>query len=125
MVSTAGDFARLLQMLLDGGELDGTRVLGSESVELMMRNHLAGLADETSFWPGVGFGFGFARLFEPDAYGEYGADGKIWWAGSTNVYFFAEPKEGMIGVVFTQVLPFGHADFMGDVEQLIYQAIVD
>jgi CubicO group peptidase (beta-lactamase class C family) len=124
MVTTAHDFARFLQMLLNGGELDGVRVLGEKTVELMLRNHLAALQDPTSFWPGVGFGFGHAVLFEPDQYGEYGSEGMIWWAGSTNVSFWIDPAEELIGILMVQVLPFGYLDIMDRFQQLVYQAIV-
>ncbi len=125
LVSTAPDFARLLQMVLNGGELDGVRLLGSKTVELMQVNHLAALEDPTSFWTGVGFGFGYAVVFDRDQFGEIGSEGMMWWAGSTNTSFWLDPEEELLGVFMTQVRPFGHGNVMDLVNLLTYQAIVD
>ena len=78
LVSTAPDFARLLLMVLNGGEFDGVRILGSKTVELMQVNQLAELDDPISLWPGVGFGFGYAVLFDRDRFGEIGSEGMMW-----------------------------------------------
>lgn len=98
LVLTAGDFGRLLQMLLNGGELDGVRLLGSKTVELMLYNHLASLDDPNSFWPGVGYGMGFAVLYDREQYGEAGSNGMIWWAGSaTNTGWISATSEAPLG----------------------------
>jgi CubicO group peptidase (beta-lactamase class C family) len=124
LVSTAGDFARLLQMLLNRGELDGVRLLGSQTVELMLYNHLAPLDNPNSFWDGVGFGMGFAVLYDRERFGEAMSNGTIWWAGSTNNYFWMDREQELIGVMMTQVRPFLHGNVMDLVGQLTYQAIV-
>ncbi len=113
---------RFLQMLLNGGELDGVRVLSGSTVEMMFRNQLAGLpSPEIS--PGVGFGFGYAVVFDPALVGEAVSEGMMWWAGSTNVHYWLDPKDGFIGLYFTQVLPFGHLDMMDRVRQLSLHAL--
>jgi CubicO group peptidase (beta-lactamase class C family) len=123
LVSTAPDFHRLLQMILNGGQLDGVRVLSSKTVELMRHNQLAGLEDPDCFWPGVGFGFGYAVLYDLGKFGEIGSPGAMWWAGSTNVHYWLDPAEGMVGVLMVQVRPFGHLDLMDTVRRLTWQAV--
>jgi CubicO group peptidase (beta-lactamase class C family) len=123
LVSTAPDFCRLLQMILNGGILDGVRVLAPKTVELMRLNQLADLERPDSFWPGVGFGFGYAVLYDLSKFGEIGSPGAMWWAGSTNVHFWLDPREGLIGVLMLQVRPFPYLDVMGAVRGLTWQAI--
>jgi CubicO group peptidase (beta-lactamase class C family) len=113
---------RFLQMLLNRGELEGVRVLSPSTVEMMFRNHLAGLpSPEIS--PGVGFAFGYAVVEDPARVGEAVSEGMMWWAGSTNVHYWLDPQKGFIGLYFTQVLPFGHLDMMDLVRQLSIQAL--
>ncbi len=123
LVTTVDDFARFLQMLRNGGELDGVRVLRRETVAVMLSNQLAGIGSGDSFWPGVGFGFGHAVLYDAQRYDGLGGAGKIWWAGSTNVYFWMDPSVELIGVFMTHLIPFGHADVMGRVERWTYEAL--
>jgi CubicO group peptidase (beta-lactamase class C family) len=123
LVTTIDDFARFLQMLLNDGELDGVRVLSAASVAAMRANQLAGIGTGDSFWPGVGFGFGHAVLYDASRFDGPGMNGKFWWAGSTNAYFWADPALQFIGVFLTHLLPFGHADVMSRVEQWAYDAI--
>jgi CubicO group peptidase (beta-lactamase class C family) len=89
----------------------------------MLSNQLAGIGSGDSFWPGVGFGFGHAVLYDAQRYDGLGGNGKIWWAGSTNVYFWMDPTLELIGVFMTHLIPFGHADVMGRVERWTYEAI--
>jgi CubicO group peptidase (beta-lactamase class C family) len=123
LVSTARDYLRLLQMLLDGGRLGDVRVLGRKTVELMMTDHLDGIP--TWLGPGVGFGLGVAVLKDVGAAGELGSVGQVWWAGSDNTSFWIDPKERMIGLLMVQVRPFGHLDLMGRFAILAQQAIDD
>ncbi len=122
VVSTAPDMLRFLEMLLNRGELEGVRVLSPATVEMMFRNHLAGLpSPEIS--PGVGFGFGYALVTDPALVGEAVSEGMMWWAGSTNVHYWLDPKAEFIGLYFTQVLPFGYMDMMDRVRQLSLHAL--
>jgi CubicO group peptidase (beta-lactamase class C family) len=123
LVSTAPDFCRLLQMILNGGRLDGIRVLAPKTVELMRENQLADLERPDSVWPGVGFGFGYAVLYDQGKFGEIGSPGAMWWAGSTNVHYWIDPREGLIGVLMVQVQPFPYLNVMGEVRNLTWQAI--
>jgi CubicO group peptidase (beta-lactamase class C family) len=122
LVTTATDYFRFLQMLLDGGELDGTRILSRHTVDLMRRNQLAPLASPERT-PGVGFGFGFAVVTDLERYGDVGSRGLLWWAGSTNTRYWLDPHEQFVGLYLSQVLPFPYLDLMGAVMRLGYQAL--
>lgn len=123
LAASAPDFLRLLQMILNGGELDGVRVLGRKTAELFFRNHLAGLESEDSFWPGVGFGLGTAVLYDPARYGEVGSRGTLWWAGSNGASFWVDPREEVVGVLMVQVLPFDVGGFMDRVRRAVMTAL--
>ena len=119
-VTTASDYLRFLQMLLDGGELDGVRILGRKSVELMTMDHLGELAGP---YPGVGFGLGFGVIRDPGRTHQLGSAGAFFWGGSENTSFFVDPEEELIGLFFTQLTPFGHADLVTRFRTLVYQAL--
>jgi CubicO group peptidase (beta-lactamase class C family) len=122
LTTTAGDYFRFLQMLLNGGELEGTRVLSRHTVDLMLRNQLTTLpSPERS--PGVGFGFGYAIVIDAARYGDVGSPGLLWWAGSTNTRYWMDPHEQLIGLYLSQVLPFPYLDLMGSVMRLSYHAL--
>jgi CubicO group peptidase (beta-lactamase class C family) len=109
-------------MLLNGGELDGTRVLSRHTVDLMLRNQLATLATPERT-PGVGFGFGYAIVTDLERYGDVGSRGLLWWAGSTNTRYWLDPHEQFVGLYLSQMLPFPYLDLMGAVMRLGYQAL--
>ncbi len=120
LLSTAPDYARFLQMLLNGGELDGKRVLSSKSVELMTVDHMAG----KSFGEGVGFGLGFSVVKDLGARGIPGSIGEYGWGGAYHSAYWVDPKEQLVVVYFTQLIPSGNLDDHGKLRTLIYQAIV-
>jgi len=122
LVTTATDFFRFLQMLLNRGALEGTRVLSRHTVELMFTNQLATLAVPERA-PGVGFGFGYAIVTDAARYGEVGSPGLMWWAGSANTRYWLDPRSDAIGLYLTQVLPFPYQDLMGSVMRLSLQAL--
>jgi CubicO group peptidase (beta-lactamase class C family) len=122
LVTSASDFFRFLQMLLDRGALGGTRVLSRQSVEMMFSNQLQGL-EVPERTPGVGFGFGYAIVVDAVRYGEVGAPGLMWWAGSANTRYWLDPGTQTIGLYLTQVLPFPYLDLMGAVMRLGIQAV--
>ena len=124
LASSAPDFLRLLQALLDGGELDGVRILGRKTTELFFRNHLTGLDSEDSYWPGVGFGLGTAVLYDPGRFGDIGSAGTIWWAGSNGAYFWVDPVERVVGVYMTQARPFDVGGTMDRVRRAVMTSLV-
>ena len=124
LVSTAGDYARFLQMLLNRGELDGVRILEPRTVELMTRNQIGEL---TIPFPGHGdgFGYGFGVLTERGKADDDASVGTYSWGGVFNTYYWVDPQQEMIGVLMTQIFPYGHLDFRTEFKRLAYEAIDD
>jgi CubicO group peptidase (beta-lactamase class C family) len=135
LVSTMGDYLRFCQMLLGGGELDGRRVLGRKTVELMTINHLPGGRRMTEFalpggygevgFEGMGFGLTMAVSEGPAASGVIGSAGEFMWGGAASTIFWVDPAQEMIVVFMTQLLPSGTFNFRGQLKALVYPAIVD
>jgi CubicO group peptidase (beta-lactamase class C family) len=129
LVSTALDYYRFCQMLLNGGELEGERVLGRKTIELMVANHL--LPDLLPYEiggmysPGYGYGLGMRVALDvgqtqiPGSVGEYG------WGGAATTYFWIDPQEAFIGVQMAQFQPNGFHLIANDFRVAAYQAIVD
>tara|TARA_B100000749_G_C18167864_1_gene358619 strand:+ start:94 stop:519 length:426 start_codon:yes stop_codon:yes gene_type:complete len=121
LLSTATDYARFLQMTLNGGELDGTRLLSRKTVELMTTNHLT----DQPFRAGQGFGLGFSIVEDVGARGLPGSTGEYGWGGAYHSTYWVDPTEQLVVVYLTQLIPAGGLDDQGRVRALIYQAIVD
>jgi CubicO group peptidase (beta-lactamase class C family) len=121
IVSTALDYARFLQMTLSGGELEGARILGRKSVELMTVDHIGALGTE----PGQGFGLGFSVVKDVGLRGVPGSVGEYGWGGAYHSTYWVDPKEQLVVVYFTQLLPSGGLDDHAKLRALLYQAIVD
>jgi CubicO group peptidase (beta-lactamase class C family) len=129
LVSTATDYMRFCQMLLNGGQLDGTRILSPLTVELMRTNVLAPTVPILA--PGAGFGLDFAIYTDPVAAGGYYGKGSFWWGGAAGTWFWIDPVNDLIVVgMIQQVAGTGAATAGGipDVRGLshawTYQAIV-
>jgi CubicO group peptidase (beta-lactamase class C family) len=134
LVSTAADYHRFAQMLLNRGELDGTRVLGPRTLKLMASNQLPGHRDleqfgrplfsETTF-DGVGFGLGFSVVDDPVA-GRYpSSPGEFAWGGAASTAFWVDPVERMTVCFFTQLLPSSTHPLRSQLHQLTHQALID
>lgn len=121
LVSTAGDYARFLSMLLNGGELDGRRLLSRKSVELMTVDHL----DGKPFRDGQGFGLGFLVVKDLGARGQPGSVGEYGWGGAYHSTYWVDPKEQLVVVYFTQLIPARGLDDHDKLRALVYQSIVD
>ena len=120
VLSTASDYARFLQMLLNGGELDGVRLLSPKTVELMTENHVGDLFNEGK----TGFGLGFEILENPGKGGVIGSPGVFSWGGAYHTVYWADPKEKLAAVLMTQLLPSGGSDLNDKFRVLVYQSIV-
>ena len=129
LVSTASDYWRFCQMLLNGGELDGARVLGRKTIELISANHLApelmpfesaGIAN-----PGLGYGLGFSVILDPGQAENMGSVGTTSWSGAATTNFWIDPTEELIGVHMSQYQPNGYHLIGPDFRVAVYQAIVD
>jgi len=131
-VSTAADYLRFSQMLLNGGQLDGVRVLSRTTVELMTSDHLGTRiaapvtpGELLLGTPGYGFGLGFAVRLAPGIAGVPGSAGEFMWAGYAGTYFWVDPKEQITAVFMSQAPSPIRAYYRKLVKQLVYQAIVD
>jgi CubicO group peptidase (beta-lactamase class C family) len=124
LVSTAEDYARFCQMLLNGGEFGGVRILGSETVELMVSDHLAGIDDRRDLGP-YGFGLGFAVTKDRGVSGEILSAGSYGWGGMAHTGFWIDPQEELVGVFMTQLLPDSPLPYRDLFRPVVYQAIVD
>ena len=123
LVSTARDYLRFSQMMLNGGELDGVRILSPKTVELMTANHLGDL--EMGFGRrGVGFGLGFAVALDQGEIGEIGSPGEYNWGGAAGTRFWIDPVENLIGIFMVQSIPH-RTRLGGEFKLLTYQAIID
>lgn len=108
LYSTAGDYARFCQMLLNAGELDGVRILGRKTVELMMANHLTQLSPPVNeFNDGEGFGLGGYVMLDPARRGQLGSVGQFGWSGAAATWFTIDPQEQLIAILMMQHLPRG------------------
>ena len=121
LLSTAKDYARFLQMMLNGGTLNGNRVLSRKSVELMTVDHLNGI----EFAPGQGFGLGFSVVTDLGARGQPGTVGEFGWGGAYHSTYWVDPREGLVVAYLTQLIPANELDDHAKLRALIYQALMD
>jgi CubicO group peptidase (beta-lactamase class C family) len=109
--STAADYARFAQMLLNGGQLDGRRLLSRKSVELMRSNHIAHLADPHPFAsPHLGFGLGVRMVTDLGRSPLLGSPGMFGWDGAATTMVWMDPKERIVAIILTQHLPYNEDD---------------
>ncbi len=121
LLSTAHDYARFLQMLLNGGTLNGRRLLSRKSVELMTSDHLG----QIEFRPGQGFGLGFYVVKDVGARGTPGTAGEFGWGGAYHSTYWVDPAEDLVVVYLTQLIPAGGLDDHAKLRALVYQALMD
>jgi CubicO group peptidase (beta-lactamase class C family) len=134
LVSTAADYHRFAQMLLNGGEFEGARLLGTRTLEYMTRNHLPGGVDleaigrplfaETTF-QGVGFGLGFSVNLDAAENKVLSTEGEFAWGGAASTAFWVDPLEEVTALFMTQLLPSSTYAIRPQFKQLVYQALVD
>lgn len=133
LVSTALDYHRFCQMLLNGGELEGERIIGRKTLELMTMNHLPGNGDLASWSQslfseatnaGVGFGLGFAVNIDPAANLMQGSAGEYYWGGMFSTAFFVDPVEKVHMVFMTQLSPSSTYPIRRELKTLIYSALI-
>ncbi len=123
LLSTSMDYAKFLQMMLNKGTLNGKRIISPKTVELMTINHLG---DASFPWAGgTGFGLGFSVVEDLGDRGTLGSVGEYGWGGAYHSSYWVDPKEELVVVYFTQLIPAGDIDDHGKLRALIYQALVD
>ena len=134
LTGTIGDYARFCQMLLNGGELDGERLLSPITVNYMRSNQLPNNADmaamgqpvwsETSY-DGIGFGLGFAVVIDPPKASIITSVGEHHWGGAASTFFWIDPQEDLFVVFFTQLMPSSTYPIRRELRTRVYQAIVE
>jgi CubicO group peptidase (beta-lactamase class C family) len=122
LVTTLGDYARFLQMLLGGGELDGRRLLKAETVAAMTRNQVGELALAI---PNHGdkFGLGFGVATPASKPAEVASIGSYSWGGIFYTYFLVDPEKELIAICATQIFPFDHLTLHDDFKRAVYSAL--
>ena len=125
LTSTLDDYMRFARMLLNGGELDGVRVLKAETVRMMSTNQLSETVTDRSFLPSkgqVGFGIDFAVRVRPpkDAAENNGVVGEFFWDGLASTLFWVDPVNQVTAVLFTQMLPFDRVKFHKSFRDAVY-----
>jgi CubicO group peptidase (beta-lactamase class C family) len=134
LVSTANDYMKFARMLLNGGELDGVRLLGPKTIQLMSANHLPGNKDLTQMskslfseatYAGVGFGLGFGVTIDPAATMIPGSKGEYFWGGAASTFFWVDPEEDLAVVFLTQLLPSSAYPVRRELRTLVYSAITE
>ena len=121
LLSTAEDYARFLQMLANGGALDGVRILSPKTVEIMTANQVGDLYGTR----GQGFGLGFWVTNDLGKTGEMGSVGAFGWGGAYYTTYWVDPAERLVAVFMTQLLPAGGLDLQAKFKTLVYQSIVE
>jgi CubicO group peptidase (beta-lactamase class C family) len=134
LVSTTPDYLRFARMLVEGGELDGHRILGRKTLELMTVNHLPEGSDLSKMaiggfgeagFTGVGFGLGFAVGQGPAATSMAGSAGEFYWGGAASTAFWVDPVEDLTVIFMTQLMPSASYPFRAQLRSLVYQALAD
>ena len=134
LVSSASDYQRFMTMLLRGGELDGVRLVSNRTIELMTRNHLPGDVDLETFavdsyaepnYAGIGFGLGFSVVIDSAKNKSLTSEGSFSWGGAASTLFWVDPAEDLTVGFYTQLLPSGTYPIRRELQQLVYQALVD
>lgn len=124
LVSTPRDYMRFQQAMLNGGELDGVRLLAPSTISLMMANHTGDLP----LWlpgPGMGFGLGWAVVEDRGEAATPLSEGSAYWGGAYCTISWIDREEGLVGILMTQVRPYNHLNIRQDFQVLSHQAIVE
>ncbi|HEY9078161.1 MAG TPA: serine hydrolase domain-containing protein [Anaerolineaceae bacterium] len=123
LVSTAADYLRFCQMLLNGGALDGVRLLGRKTIELMTVNHLP---DGVHPWGNQesGFGYGVSVLLDLGKTKLLNSVGNYGWSGAANTHFWIDPQEDLIAILMLQCIPDNTYPITPDFRTLTYQALI-
>jgi CubicO group peptidase (beta-lactamase class C family) len=125
LVSTAADYFRFAQMLLNGGEIDGVRILSPATVDFMTKNQIPGGAERNFMTPPwLGFGLGVSIVLDSVAVGSPTSAGSYSWAGTASCNFWVDPQEDLVVIILTQIYPTRAFQLRAEVEALVYQAII-
>jgi CubicO group peptidase (beta-lactamase class C family) len=123
--TTASDYALFAQMLLNKGQLHGTRILGPKTVELMATNHLpAAVMASGGIGSGTGYGLGVSVLMDPAQKANIGSVGEYGWSGAASTHVLIDPKEDLVAIYCTQLM-LGEPALRAEFATLLYQSIVE
>jgi CubicO group peptidase (beta-lactamase class C family) len=132
LVGTVDDYQRFVDMLLNGGELDGRRIIGRKTLEYMTINHLPegktlnelgqSLFSE-AVMEGMGFGLGFSTLVDPARNGAVSSGGEFAWGGAASTAFWVDPAEEITCVFMTQLMPSSSYPLRRELKATVYQAL--
>jgi len=135
LLSTVQDYYRFTSMLLHRGEVDGVRLLGRKTLELMTKNHLPGAQDLMELaqpgmftevaYSGVGFGLGFSVMQDPTRAQVVGTAGEYAWGGLASTAFWVDPVEDLIVIFMTQLVPSSAYPLRRELRTLTYGALID
>jgi CubicO group peptidase (beta-lactamase class C family) len=126
VLSTVADYARFAQMLLNGGELEGERILSRKSVKIMTSNHTGDVYVTMPGPPGYGFGLGVG-IYKGGGLPNLRSIGTYGWTGAGGTCYFADPEEDLLCIIFTQVFAhwvFPDSLFQDELERLVYQSLI-
>ena len=123
--SSAADYFRFAQMIANGGELDGVRLLGRMTVDLMISNNIGTGKDVYVRGPGYGFGLGFGILLDPTQSFDTLSPGSYGWGGAFGTLYWADPVEDLIGLMFIQLPGHGPLNIRQRFTNVVTQAVVD
>ena len=125
LVSTADDYARLAQMLLNGGELDGVRILSPKTVHFMTADHLKQIKTPTNFMgPSGSYGLGVGVWGAGSGSDSPGSAGRFGWTGAATTYCNMDPQEGTIALVFAQHFPYDEYGLFPRFSTTFYQSLI-
>ena len=134
LVGTAADYLKFCQMLLNGGTAGGRRYLSRKTLDLMTANHLPGGVDLPTLsvslfseanYAGVGFGLGFGMTIDPTVSLMPGSAGDYFWGGAASTFFWIDPKEELIAIFMTQLIPSSTYPVRRELRTLVYSALDD
>lgn len=134
LVSTMHDYHRFCSALLNGGELDGARIIGPRTLAYMTQNHLETGSDLASMgqptfsesnYEGIGFGLGFSVVLDTSRAAVIGSPGAYAWGGAASTLFWIDPSEQLIVIGMTQLLPSSAYPIRDELKPMVYGAIVD
>lgn len=123
LLSTAMDYAKFLQMLLNNGEFNGKQIVSPKTVQLMTVDHLGQVA--FPWTQGVGFGLGFQIVEDLGLRGTLGSIGEYGWGGAYHSTYWVDPKEELVVIFLTQLIPANGLDVHEKLRALVYQAIIE
>jgi CubicO group peptidase (beta-lactamase class C family) len=131
LVSTAADYLKFCRMLINGGTLDGAQILSPKTIALMTMNHLPGDVDlptlsrslfSEAAYNGIGFGLGFSVTMDPAKAMIPGTPGEFSWGGAASTAFWIDPKEELIAIFLTQLIPSTFYPIRRELRTLVYSA---